>query len=245
MSKSLLDTTVIKEGLSKNENTLIPIHYSAAEKSLISRFNINITRRYNPDYMGHINDFNPSETLKMIGNNTDEDIQKMANLLKRLAKDVSDGYGRKYVWISIRASNPNQMWDVPRWHTDGNFFINPKSRTKQQSKFITVLKGAGTLMIHPQPEKEVIEKMQKLYQDLGNNYKEQMSIEFRKKQDAILVNENKKQLNNNQGLVFMVGNKDRALIHSEPPMREDRLFVSILPGYEYEITELKKRWNYK
>lgn len=47
----------------------------------------------------------------------------------------------------------------------------------------------------------------------------------------------------------MVGNKDRALIHSEPPMRDDRLFVSMLPGYEYEIeyeiTELKKRWNYK
>jgi hypothetical protein len=41
----------------------------------------------------------------------------------------------------------------------------------------------------------------------------------------------------------MVGNRDRALIHSEPPMREDRLFISILPGYEYEITELNKRWN--
>ena len=41
----------------------------------------------------------------------------------------------------------------------------------------------------------------------------------------------------------MVHNRDRALIHSEPPMHEDRLFVSILPGYEYEITELSKKWD--
>ena len=43
----------------------------------------------------------------------------------------------------------------------------------------------------------------------------------------------------------MVGNKDRALIHSEQQMRKDRLFVSILPGYKYEITKLQKRWNKK
>ena len=84
----------------------------------------------------------------MIGNNTEEDLQKMTDIIKRLAQEVCNGYGRKYVCVSIRANNPIDIWDVPRWHTDGNFFINPKSRTKQQSKFITVLKGAGTLMIH-------------------------------------------------------------------------------------------------
>jgi hypothetical protein len=243
MLKSLIDVAIIKDGLRKNENTVMPIHYTQTEKSLISRFNIDITKRYNPDYIGHVNYFNPLETLKMIGNNTEEDVQKMADIIKRLAQEVCNGYGRKYVWVSIRANNPIDIWDVPRWHTDGNFFINPKSRTKQQSKFITVLKGAGTLMIHPQPNNEIIEKIAKLWSEIRNNYKEQMSIEFRKKYDAILVNENKKQLNNEQGLVFMVGNRDRALIHSEPPMREDRLFISILPGYEYEITELNKRWN--
>lgn len=242
MTTPLINAALIKDGLSKNENTLIPINYSLTEKSLISQFNIDITKRYEPDYLGHINDFNPYETLKMIGNNSDEDVLKMANIIKRLAKYVCDGYGRKYVWISIRANNPHHSFDTPRWHIDGNFFINPKSKSKQQSKFITVLKGAGTLMIHPHPNPEVLEKIDKLFQDLGSNYKKQMSIEFRKKYDAILVNENKKQLNNRQGLVFMVGNRDRALIHSEPPMREDRLFISILPGYEYEITELEKRW---
>lgn len=246
MSKSLIDVAIIKDGLRKNENTVMPIHYTQTEKSLISRFNIDITKRCNPDYIGHVNYFNPLETLKMIGNNTEEDVQKMADIIKRLAQEVCNGYGRKYVCVSIRANNPHHFFDIPRWHIDGYFFRNPKSRTKQQSKFITVLKGAGTLMIHPQPKKEVIEKIEKLLSDLGNNNEEdQMSIKFRKKYDAILVNENKKQLNNEQGLVFMVDNRDRVLIHSEPPMREDRLFISILPGYEYEITELNKRWNKK
>jgi hypothetical protein len=39
----------------------------------------------------------------------------------------------------------------------------------------------------------------------------------------------------------MVGNKKVALVHSEPPKHEDRLFISIVPAYLYEIQEWANR----
>ena len=35
----------------------------------------------------------------------------------------------------------------------------------------------------------------------------------------------------------MVGNPNTALIHSEPPITEDRIFLSILPGTEEQIKQ--------
>ena len=61
-------------------------------------------------------------------------------------------------------------------------------------------------------------------------------------QSQILKDEKKKQLANDEGLVFMIGeNKEKALIHSEPPKHEDRIFIKVLPGYSYEIEEWRAR----
>ena len=40
-----------------------------------------------------------------------------------------------------------------------------------------------------------------------------------------------------------MGNDKVAAIHSEPPINEKRIFLSILPGHVSEIEELRKRWN--
>jgi hypothetical protein len=127
--------------------------------------------------------------------------------MKNIAKDVSAGYARKYIWVALRSSKPTNKYDIPRWHTDGNYFLNPRSLRKQQSKFITIFKGAGTLMIHPQPSKEVREQITREYRELfkkRGNALDQYALPFRKKLDDILAGESKKQLKNNEGLVFMV-----------------------------------------
>jgi hypothetical protein len=131
---------------------------------------------------------------------------------------------------------------------DGNYFRNEKSIKRQQSKFLTIFKGAGTLMIDPQPSKESMDKYDSVWKelqekDISNDElaKIELSSEFRRKLDKALENENKKQLKNTEGLVFMVGNKQIALIHSDPPMHEDRLFISIVPAYSYEIEEWAKK----
>ena len=45
-----------------------------------------------------------------------------------------------------------------------------------------------------------------------------------------------------QGTIFIVG-ADFAAVHSEPPIKEQRLFISIVPGSQTDIEELDKRWN--
>ena len=63
------------------------------------------------------------------------------------------------------------------------------------------------------------------------------------KTNKVFENKKVKQLKNDEGLIFIVGNLDKALIHSEPPMHSFRIFISILPGTGEQIAGLKKRWN--
>jgi hypothetical protein len=44
-----------------------------------------------------------------------------------------------------------------------------------------------------------------------------------------------------QGAVFKVGD-DYPAVHSEPPIHEERLFISILPGSKVKIQELYEKW---
>ena len=59
---------------------------------------------------------------------------------------------------------------------------------------------------------------------------------------AKLVGKKYNKVPDNKGLIFEVGSKN-AVIHSEPPIEQERIFISILPGTFEQISELKKRFN--
>lgn len=44
-----------------------------------------------------------------------------------------------------------------------------------------------------------------------------------------------------QGTIYIVGTNSSA-VHSEPPIHEERLFLSIVPGNKSEIQELYNNW---
>ena len=46
------------------------------------------------------------------------------------------------------------------------------------------------------------------------------------------------------GAIYIVGTK-YAAVHSEPPIHEERLFLSIVPGSKSEIQELYNNWHPK
>jgi len=52
----------------------------------------------------------------------------------------------EHFWMAIRVTMPNNDYDIPRWHKDGNFFPQNNNETST-SKFVTVMKGPGTLLI--------------------------------------------------------------------------------------------------
>ncbi len=43
------------------------------------------------------------------------------------------------------------------------------------------------------------------------------------------------------GTLYIVGNIDKAAVHSEPPMDSDRVFISVLPGTQKQIQEWEQR----
>ena len=46
-----------------------------------------------------------------------------------------------------------------------------------------------------------------------------------------------------QATMFVVGDEQRAAVHSEPPITIERIFMSILPGTHAQIAELRERWG--
>jgi hypothetical protein len=126
----------------------------------------------------------------------------------------------------------------------------PEDQKQIQSKFVTVLRGDGTLMVSAtKKEKEEYERIMranvpKTKEEAEKFYKdEQKQMELRMKTNKVFENKKVKQLKNDEGLIFIVGNIDKALIHSEPPMHSPRIFISILPGTDEQIAGLKKLRN--
>ena len=150
--------------------------------------------------------------------------------------EVCKGYNKKHAWIDVRITMRNKFFDIPRWHMDGLFFTSPEDRNQLQTKFITSLRGPGTLMINAtKAEKQEYNEFSRNATKMNH-----MGVEFRNKVIEIFKNRKVHQLKNNQGLIFIVG-RDTALVHSEPPKNEKRIFVSVLPGTEKQIAELKAR----
>ena len=104
-----------------------------------------------------------------------------------------------------------------------------------QRKIVISLKGAPTLFNAMPPE------LHSAFTSLMRSFKED-TIENRKKIAEIVDNIHTTQAKPLQGSVFIVGS-ERAAIHSEPSIQEDRLFISVLPGTIAQITELRERWK--
>jgi hypothetical protein len=134
----------------------------------------------------------------------------------------------------IPCNNDDKNYLIPRFHTDGRFFnINDKNNNGQ-TKFITTLKGAGTIFVDANKE----------IRDIYNNFRDNnidKDIEYRSKLMNLLKNTNKINLKNNEGAIFKSFDRNLAAIHSEPHITEPRIFLSIMPGNEEEINELYER----
>ena len=161
--------------------------------------------------------------------------------------------------MDIRVAMPNNLYDIPRWHKDGNYFSHDINETNT-SKFLTVLKGPGTLLI--KSTKRVNEIYNKHLEQERSELTPESSMEecnkVANKYRHILANKLSKepvvQLKNNQALIFFTGttkkgvpieemNMDKGALHSEPKMDSPRMFISILPSTEENIMGLKKKWN--
>jgi len=241
---------IITEYLDSNKYDFLifDIDYTINELETINDFDIK-----NPNNYEHFGSLDNIKDLKKyltdIGSNNKTCVNNMEKLIIRLIQKVLLGYKMKYFWLAIRISPPNKQFDIPRWHKDGTFFTGDKNE-QSSVKFITTLKGPGTLLI------KSTKKINKIYNEILEKKFTEMS-KYKTIQEKIKISDNfrpilaKKfskekyiQAKNNDGILFYTGiPHDNAALHSEPKMDTSRIFISILPNSLENIKDLQKRWN--
>ncbi len=201
---------------------------------------INCIKSFNIENFGNYNSYNTLNNLeqfiKNIGKNSDDDIVTIIDIINKLLDTILKAYNTDSYWISIRIESKTTFFDIPRWHCDGFYHSN---RDKIQTKFITTLRGPTTLVLDTtKEEKEHFYTLE--YKDKFILDDSDLDIKRRK-----YISENirgtKIDLSNNNGVIFVAGDKDKCLIHSEPKYDDNRIFISILPGSKKEIGELSER----
>lgn len=242
----------------KYDFKLFNMHYTDPEKETISNFTLEKSKTFN--HFGSLETLeNINLFLSEIGTNNKTLIKKMEKVIINIIKKVLKGYQMDHFWLTIRVTQPNHDFDIPRWHKDGSYFLNDPDE-KNSAKFAIALKGPGTLLIKKTKEtinifNETVkeERKEHLKYAQKNNFetmeeKIKLSIKISDKFRPIYAKNLAKQkvikVLPNQGLVFYAGfSTDNCAIHSEPKLDQPRMFISILPSTEINIKELKKRWN--
>lgn len=223
---------------------IFKIKYLKKEIECLNNFNINKSTNFR--FFGNIKNLtNLNKFLLSIGTNDIKDVNILENIIFKIINKILDGYNTNYFLIDIKISLPIDYYKIPRWHKDGKYFIN---NNKPETKFVMCLKGPGTLLIKSD------ENTEKIYNDIHlkeiNELKNKTTEEvikivnkYRPLYDKKLKKSNIIQLENNDGIIFKVGNNNNSTIHSEPNINKERIFISILPGLKKDIDELKNRYK--
>ena len=250
-----LDPEKIKKYLRHGKSSFktFSMGYTNPQKEMIERFDLKVQKDF--DHFGSITDMEGLNAfLSTLGTNTPDDIKKMEKLVMSITRKVLKGYKKKHFWMDIRVRQPNHDFDIPRWHKDGPFFSSTDPNELNTSKFVTVLKGPGTLLI--KGTKHVNQILEEYWQERRKEARPtktkkemiEQSVRLENKFRPILAeklaDEQVVQVKNSQGLVFFTGVPfEKGALHSEPPIDVPRMFISILPSSEVNIMGLQERWS--
>ena len=141
----MINKSIIKKYVRELPTNCLTFNIKFSQKEINYFETFNIKKDHNFEHFGNIDDlddFKLNEYINDIGNN--ENINIFNNVVHKLLNTICKAYNTKYSWLAIRISKPHNEYDIPRWHNDGSFFVNSDTL---QAKFITVLKGPGTLFI--------------------------------------------------------------------------------------------------
>jgi hypothetical protein len=205
--------------------SFVDLGLAKQDLELINGFKVESSAQYNCfGNLGLLQDELPV-FLRRIGTNDEQLIQKITQIIFEVASRVRLASDKETAWVCVRASTSSPMFDMSRWHWDGYYYF-PYSGFA--FKFAMVLKGNPTLFCQ-----------------VTNDLRKTVQIHFNDREflSNLLDKSFIESPHMGQGAFFIVGDKNSAAVHSEPKMDGERLFLSVLPGNENEISELKARWN--
>lgn len=216
------------------------------EAESLSMLEVNSTGEYN--HYGTVDTLNNEVSIfiEKLGNTCDVSAQ-ISKVIMRLLQESVNASKYQSFWIALRASTAHSGFDTPRWHTDGEFYDS----NAKQYKIAIVLKGAQTLFYDlPKENREWFNNLQNhagIFNEDGFLNKE-LTLDSMEASRKIIASalDNKKAISAKfgQGSIFLVGS-NFAAVHSEPPIHEPRLFLSIVLGTKEQIKQLENRINRK
>lgn len=229
----------------KSAFQIFHIDYTQEEKDAIHNFNVKNAGNFKDyNYYGsELNKKDVKEFLEKLCDNSKKEINLITKIIFKLLSNITKGYKKDYYWISIRIVDLSHDFDIPRWHIDGKYF----GKKLNQSKFVTVVKGPGTLLKDNTPDvKKVFHPIRDEFRKeilgvpYGTDEWNTINNKYREKFAHELQPFETKQLTNDDGLIFFAGDENSA-IHSEPKMDRQRMFISILPGTKEDIEMIGDR----
>lgn len=174
-------------------------------------------------------------------------VKKISNIIIKLVNNIIKIFNKDSAMVMVRTSYHKGDWKIPRWHMDGSYFES----INDVYKFVITLKGDTTLFYKKNDinfhkkvnnyDDELIKKNYKINKDDKNGNKYRITTDYKLKFSKIFKEKNYLTLNSKTGVLYLVGNRMRGCYHSEPYVTtDDRLFLSILPGTETEISTLDR-----
>lgn len=165
-----------------------------------------------------------------IGENDDITADVISKLIIRIAKHVTQYFNTEFAWIEIKTFLKNDTFIIPRWHIDDKFF---KPHTAH--KLVWAIKGSQTRFGITENPME-FSRLTALEIQAGHGTDENIRI---RKELGQIVNEVK--ISEKEAAVLYRSAGENPVVHSEPHMSENRLFLGVVPGTREEISEWYER----
>ena len=166
--------------------------------------------------------------------------------------------GLTHYWLTIRATHGTTDFDMPRWHTDDQFFADTKNRwlskhNDHEWKLCTTLLGPGTLFLSDGTSARKALRQAKATAQQENQHvctsvrclgcattaevvRERLAVKFAESEFEIA------QAGKGECIYLRLGG-DNGAVHSEPPCHGPRVFVNVVPGTEEELRGLMAKWG--
>jgi hypothetical protein len=228
--------------------TLVDLPFSDGDRATFEE--LQITQNASLTYYGGIDGLEVP-LMNIFALQTDDSaLQKhCVRRMMGITKATLAAFGKKAGYIGIRSMTATDGSPM-RWHQDGKMF--DRETPEKQMKLVFCFRGESTYLasVSDDAERErfarTFAELNALYVPAETDGKWRIVItpEIIAKQaelnaiipaSSIVVPETAK-----QGAVFAVGS-EREQYHSEPPMREPRLFAFVVPGTEEEVESMRVR----
>ena len=233
------DKNVVMTSLSDQRMISIDLQLSPEEKKVLQALKIGIEGVMgNFLYWGSVDNgalpLNFKSYVGTIGENNAIAADAISKLIVRIAKHVTQYFSTEFAWIETKTFLANDTFVIPRWHIDDKFF---KPHTAY--KLVWAVKGPQTRFGVTEDSTE-FSRLTALEIQAGHGTDE--NIRVRKELDRV-VNEIKIPEKETAMLYRSAG--ENPVVHSEPHMSENRLFLGIVPGTKAEINEWYERKKQK